>query len=136
MVNSSRVFRSSSDRDVPVTSAATDDDLALEKTQKLARLLDSDVRLPGGFRIGVDGLIGIIPGVGDAIGGALSSWIFYQAYKMGLPKRALARIGFNIAVDSILGVIPLVGDVFDFVWKANVKNMKIIEKYHRKKQGK
>ncbi|HEY7772089.1 MAG TPA: DUF4112 domain-containing protein [Marinagarivorans sp.] len=113
--------------------SSPNDDVSYEKTRRLAHLLDSQFRLPGGFRIGVDGLIGVIPVVGDAVGGALSSWILYQAYKMGLPKRALVHMGFNITVDSVLGLIPVVGDFFDFVWKANAKNMKIIEKYQRKK---
>ena len=106
---------------------------ARSKTLRLARLLDSSIRLPGGYRVGIDGVVGLIPGVGDVVGGALSSLILYKAYRMGLPKRALLLMGGNILIDSIMGSIPLVGDLFDFMWKSNSKNMKILDKYYHKK---
>lgn len=104
------------------------------KTLRLARLLDSSIRLPGGYRVGIDGVVGLIPGVGDVVGGALSSLILYKAYRMGLPNRALLLMGGNILIDSIMGSIPLVGDLFDFMWKSNSKNIKILDKYYHKKK--
>ena len=102
------------------------------KTLRLARLLDSSIRLPGGYRVGIDGVVGLIPGVGDVVGGALSSLILYKAYRMGLPNRALLLMGGNILIDSIMGSIPLVGDLFDFMWKSNSKNIKILDQYYHK----
>lgn len=99
------------------------------KASQLSWLLDSSIRLPGGFRIGLDGLIGLIPGVGDVVGGALSAWVFYQANKQGAPKSIQLRMIFNILIDTLLGAIPVVGDLFDFMWKANNRNLALLERY-------
>lgn len=104
------------------------------KAESFARLMDSAIRLPGGFRIGLDGLIGLIPGVGDAATGLASLWLLNEAHREGLPKGALFRMGGNILIDSTLGAIPLIGDIFDFFWKSNLRNLRIIEK-HRIKMG-
>lgn len=98
-------------------------------SQRLSWLLDSSIPLPGGFRIGLDGLLGLIPGVGDAIGGGLSTWILYQAYKLGVPKVVLARMMINILIDAVVGAIPFFGDLFDFFWKANLKNVALLDSY-------
>lgn len=91
--------------------------------------LDSSIPLPGGFRIGLDGIIGLIPGVGDAIGGGLSTWILYQGYKRGVPNLVMARMMLNVLFDALLGTIPLLGDVFDFFFKANAMNMRLLADY-------
>lgn len=98
---------------------------------QLSWLLDSSIRLPGGFRIGLDGLLGLIPGVGDVVGGALSVWVFYQANKLGAPKSIQLRMIFNILIDTLLGAIPVVGDLFDFMWKANNRNLALLERYQQ-----
>ncbi len=95
----------------------------------LSWLLDNSIRLPGGYRIGLDGLIGLIPGIGDAIGGALSTVIFYQAVKANVPKTILVRMMINIVIDAVLGSLPIIGDVFDFIWKANQKNADLLARY-------
>jgi hypothetical protein len=103
--------------------------------EKLSRLLDSSIPLPGGFRIGVDGILGLIPGVGDALGGLLSSIILYQAYQRNVPKMVLLRMLLNVIIDAFLGAIPLLGDLFDFFWKANEKNARLLNAYqHNPKQ--
>src|SRR5690554_6932116 len=106
-----------------------ENDSAHRSSKRLAWLLDSSIPLPGGWRIGLDGIIGLIPGIGDAIGGGLSTWILYQAYQRGLPKVVLARMVINILIDSVLGAIPFLGDIFDFFWKANLKNVALMESY-------
>lgn len=98
---------------------------------QLSWLLDSSIRLPGGFRIGLDGIIGLIPGVGDIVGGTLSAWVIYQANKLGAPKSLQLRMIFNILVDTLLGAIPVVGDLFDFMWKANSRNLALLERYQQ-----
>jgi hypothetical protein len=99
--------------------------------RKLSRLLDSSFPLPGGMRIGLDGILGLIPGVGDAVGGLLSMIILYQAHQRNVPKMVLLRMTLNIVIDSFLGAIPLLGDIFDFFWKANEKNVRLLDAYER-----
>lgn len=95
----------------------------------LARLLDSAIPLPGGFRIGLDGIIGLIPGVGDAITGLFSLLILQEAYKRRVPKMILVRMAINILIDTLVGAIPILGDIFDFFWKANTKNIQLLDDY-------
>lgn len=97
--------------------------------RRLSRLLDSSIPLPGGMRIGLDGILGLFPGVGDAIGGLLSMVIIYHAHQLGAPKTVLLRMALNIAIDSLVGAIPIVGDIFDFFWKANEKNVRLLDAY-------
>lgn len=94
--------------------------------RKLANFLDSQLALPGGIRIGADGLIGLIPGIGDLASGGISLWIVLKAKQLGVPKKELALMLIRVGADSILGAIPLVGDFFDFFYKANLKNAQIL----------
>ncbi len=101
-----------------------------DKLNRLARLLDSTFRIPGTqFRFGLDGLVGMIPGIGDAVGAIISSHILTQAAQMGAPKSLLIKMAFNIGIDAILGLVPVVGDIFDFVWKANLRNVQLLNDY-------
>lgn len=97
---------------------------------RLAWLLDSSIRVPGTqFRIGLDGLIGLVPGFGDAAGGVVSSYIIAHAARMGVPKSTLIRMAFNVLIESLVGLIPVVGDLFDFAWKANRRNVLLLQQY-------
>ena len=98
-------------------------------TRRLSEVLDTAIVLPGGFRIGLDGIIGLVPGVGDAVAGVLSLLIIHQAYRHGVPKMVLLRMILNVAIDTAIGAIPILGDIFDFFWKANVKNARLLEDY-------
>ena len=100
-----------------------------EQLKALAWLLDSSIRLPGGFRIGVDALVGLVPLVGDAAGVLLSGYIVSQAARLGVPRGVLLRMIFNVAVEGFVGLIPVVGDVFDAAWKANQRNVKLLESH-------
>ena len=104
-------------------------DGAAKRLRRLAWLLDSSIRLPGGFRIGVDGVIGLVPGVGDLVAALLSSYIVIEAARMRVGGSVLMRMVGNIALEVGIGVIPLVGDLFDFVFKANTRNVKLLETY-------
>lgn len=107
-----------------------DSRITQERLDKLAWLLDDAILIPGtGYRIGFDGLIGLIPGVGDALGAALSSFILAQAARLGVPRSTLILMGFNIAIDTVIGAIPFLGDLFDFAWKANRRNVKLLSAY-------
>lgn len=101
-----------------------------DKLDRLAWLMDSSFHIPGTqIRFGLDGLIGLIPGIGDALGAIISSHILTQAAHMGAPKSVLLKMAFNIGFDAILGIFPVVGDISDFVWKANQRNVQLLHNY-------
>ncbi|BAT59956.1 hypothetical protein GJW-30_1_02491 [Variibacter gotjawalensis] len=112
-------------------AGGTDRLAKLARLRKLATLLDTAVRLPGGFRVGADAVIGLAPGVGDAVTTALAGYIVYEAWKLGVPRYALMRMIGNVAIDGVVGAVPVLGDLFDVVFKANIRNIAIIEKYVR-----
>jgi len=98
--------------------------------EQLAWLLDSSIPIPGtSLRLGVDGLIGLIPGIGDVLGSLLSSYLLLQARRLGVPKSVLIHMGFNIALETVVGIVPIVGDLFDVAWKANQKNLRLMNRY-------
>jgi hypothetical protein len=97
-----------------------------EFAERLARLLDRWIKV-GPFSIGLDGLLGLIPGIGDVTSGAFSALIVMRAIQSGVPKAAILRMVLNVGIDSLVGSIPLLGDLFDFVFKANMKNLEIYQ---------
>jgi len=103
----------------------------LERMRALSRLLDTQFQLPGGFRVGIDPFIGLIPGVGDIIASSLSIWLLYDAARLGIQKRYLAIMVFNVVVEAAVGTFPILGNVIDAVWKANIRNMRLVEKHYR-----
>jgi hypothetical protein len=100
----------------------------IKRLRSLSRLLDSAIPLPGGYRIGLDGLIGLIPGIGDVACGIASSYIIIESARLGASIPTLIRMVFNVLLESIIGLIPIFGDLFDFAWKANEKNMALMDK--------
>jgi hypothetical protein len=101
--------------------------------RKFAMLLDEAVQIPGTKRrIGLDAGIGLIPGVGDVISGAMSAWIIVGALRHRVPMRKIFRMISNVLVDLILGAIPLLGDIFDFVFEQNVMNMRLLMQHRRR----
>jgi hypothetical protein len=94
----------------------------------LAWLMDSAIPI-GRWSIGLDGLLGLVPGFGDFAGTVISLVIVARAAAAGMPQIALTRMLANVAIDSLLGLIPVVGDVFDFAYKANIRNLRIYEEY-------
>lgn len=115
------------------SSIPTSDADRLKRVEQLARWMDSSFRIPGTpIRFGWDSLIGLIPGVGDAVSAATGTWILHEAYQAGISKPAMLRMLGNIAVDVTVGAIPLVGDAFDVYWKSNLRNAKILEKHLRR----
>ena len=102
-----------------------------EKLLRLKRLshnLDEAITIPGTERkIGIDPIIGLIPGGGDLIGGALSIYIMHAGIRMGMPRSVIIRMFGNIALEFIIGCIPIIGDLFDAMWKSNQRNVKLIE---------
>lgn len=89
--------------------------------------MDSSIGIGGRWSIGVDGLLGLVPGFGDLAGALISMLIVSRAVRAGVPRVAVARMVTNIAIDSLLGAVPLAGDLFDFGYKANMKNLGIYQ---------
>jgi hypothetical protein len=109
---------------------------AVARITLLTRLLDSAFLIPGtNRRVGVDAVIGLIPGVGDALTTLLASYIIWEARQLGLPRWKIARMVGNVALDTALGAVPLVGDVFDVLFKANERNLRIIHDHLGTKRG-
>lgn len=102
----------------------------LKRMRQLTKLLDNAIAIPGTKqRIGLDPIIGLIPGGGDTLSAALSGYIIIEAARMGLPRSALMRMVLNIIVDTVVGSVPFFGDIYDAVAKANVRNMYIVESH-------
>lgn len=108
---------------------APDPTQRLQALRRLAHLLDAAIPLPGGLRVGVDGLVGLIPGVGDLAGAVLSAYIIAQARRLGAPPAVLLRMAANVALETFIGTVPVIGDLFDFAWKANRRNVALLERH-------
>src|SRR5919106_6578273 len=92
----------------------------LEALRKVAHLLDSAFVVPGtSYRVGLDPILGLVPGLGDLASPLFTIGILWHARELGIPRVVLLRMIFNVAIDSLLGAVPLLGDLFDFAWKAN-----------------
>lgn len=101
----------------------------LARARSLARLLDSAVEVPGtGIRFGADAILGLIPGLGDVAGAALSGYLVLLAQRLGAPRAVVLRMLANVAVDTAAGTIPLVGDLFDVAYKSNTRNVALLER--------
>jgi Domain of unknown function (DUF4112) len=112
-------------RDRPAAAAV--DHRSIEQLRQLAHLLDDRFRIPGTpYRIGLDGLIGLVPGLGDAVTTLLSLYIVLEARRLGLPLTKLGRMGLNVGVDAVLGAVPVLGDLFDVAFKANRRNLALL----------
>ena len=99
----------------------------IHRIERLADWLDTRFVIPViNWPIGLDGIVGLIPGVGDTITTGLSGYLMYEAHQCGARKRTLARMGWNVCVDWVLGSIPLVGDIFDVAHKANARNARLL----------
>jgi hypothetical protein len=106
------------------------DEARLKRIRLLSRLLDEQFCIPGTtYRVGLDGMLGLIPGVGDAAGALLSTYILYEAIRLGAPSTVLLRMIANIGIDAVGGAIPVVGDIFDMAWKTNKKNAALLHAY-------
>jgi hypothetical protein len=99
----------------------------IARLDALATLLDTAILIPGtNIRFGLDALIGLVPGIGDAITTVMSLYIVREARQLGAPGHVIARMLANVAVDGVVGAVPLIGDAFDVVWRSNKRNMRLL----------
>ena len=114
----------------PAELVVSSDDARVKRVRWLARSLDSAFRVPGTrFSFGWDQIVGLIPGAGDIATGLLAAYIVAESARLGVPRRTLWRMIANVGIDMAGGAIPLAGDVFDFAFKANRKNLALVERW-------
>jgi uncharacterized membrane protein len=111
-----------------------DEAQALQRLDALAQLTDTAFVLPGtDIRFGLDSVIGLVPGIGDVVSGLISSYLIWEARRLGVSKWILGRMMANTLIDTTIGAIPLAGDLFDVMFKANVKNMSLLRRHLERK---
>ena len=108
---------------------------AVARLDALARLFDTAFILPGtNVRFGIEAIMRLVPGIGDAAASALSCWLLYQAHALGVPKPVFARMVANVAIEGVVGAVPFIGDMFDVGFRANRRNVKILQD-HFEREG-
>lgn len=108
----------------------------IARLDALANLFDTAFVIPGtGIRFGLDALIGLVPGIGDAITAVMSLFIVNEARTLGAPRMLVVRMLGNVALDGIVGAVPLVGDAFDVAWRANRRNVALLRAHLDKIEG-
>jgi len=102
----------------------------LERLERISILLDTALFIPGtNIRFGADAIVGLLPGIGDAITTALSAYLVYEAYRLGAPGHLLARMIANVAFDGVVGAVPVAGDVLDVLFRANRRNVRLLREW-------
>jgi hypothetical protein len=100
---------------------------ALARLDALTRLFDTAFIIPGtNIRFGIEAVMRLVPGIGDAAASALSCYLHYEAHRLGVPPRIFARMLLNVAIEGIVGAVPIAGDVFDVAFRANRRNVRIL----------
>jgi hypothetical protein len=116
-------------------SALTNREASVARLEALARLMDGIFTIPGtNVRMGLDGIIGLVPVAGDVVTTLISSYLIWEARQLGAPRWLIGRMLANMAIDSTIGAIPLLGDAFDVAFRANMKNMALLRR-HMEKRG-
>jgi hypothetical protein len=108
---------------------------SLTRLEAVGKLMDGAFVIPGtSTRVGLDALIGLVPGIGDLVSGLVSSYLIWEARRLGVSRWVLTRMAANTLLDTTIGAIPLAGDVFDVMFRANMKNMALLRQ-HLERQG-
>jgi Domain of unknown function (DUF4112) len=103
---------------------------ALDRLDMLATVFDTAFILPGtNVRFGVESILRLVPGIGDAIASALSCYLLYEAHRLGVPRLLFARMAANVALEGLVGAVPLAGDAFDVFFRANRRNVALLRKH-------
>jgi hypothetical protein len=107
----------------------------LKRLERLAYWLDDRFSVPGTrYRVGLDGVVGLVPGIGDLATNSLTAYIIYEAWRLGVPRPVLLRMLANLGVDTAVGIVPLVGDLLDIGFKANRRNVELLRNHLRTHQ--
>ena len=102
----------------------------LNRIRRLSRLMDTAIGIPGTrFRIGLDPILGLVPGAGDLVSTAFSAYIIFLAARFGLPRELLGKMLLNIGLETVVGSVPLLGDWFDAYYKSNMRNLALLEEH-------
>ncbi|MEZ2240681.1 DUF4112 domain-containing protein [Microcoleus sp.] len=102
----------------------------LNRIRKFSRLMDTAIGIPGTkFRIGLDPIIGLVPGAGDLVDTAFSAYLIYLATRFKLPPKTFGKMIYNISLEAVIGSIPLIGDIFDAFYKSNIRNLALLEEH-------
>jgi hypothetical protein len=110
--------------------AGFDKRAAVARLDALARLFDTAFLLPGtNIRFGVESILRMVPGIGDAAASALSCYLLYEAHRLEVPTHVFARMVANVAIEGVVGAVPVLGDLFDVGFRANRRNVKILREY-------
>ena len=108
----------------------TDPQSVRQRVEALEHLLEGLFAVPGlGRKVGLDAIVGLIPVVGDAITAAMGLYLVWEARNLGMPRWQLWRMAGNVGIDSLIGAVPLAGDLFDFAFRSNTRNLRIIRKH-------
>ena len=103
---------------------------SLARIDALARLFDTAFIVPGtNVRFGIEALLRLVPGIGDAAASGLSCYLLYEAYRLGVPSRIFLRMLLNVTVEGVVGVVPVAGDAFDVAFRANRRNVRLLRDY-------
>jgi Domain of unknown function (DUF4112) len=109
---------------------------SVARIDALAALMDAAFVIPGtNVKMGLDGLVGLVPVVGDIVASVISSYIVWEARQLGAPRWLIARMLINVAIDTAVGSVPIIGDAFDVMFRANVMNMALLKR-HLEREGK
>ncbi len=104
----------------------------LHRVERVAALLDDLIRIPGtNIKVGLDSLIGLIPGVGDVMGLGLGSWFIYEAHRLGAPAALKWRMARNVGIDAVSGLVPVLGDIVDVAYRSNRRNLDLLRGHFR-----
>ena len=115
--------------------AREDMDAALARIEMVARLMDSALAVPGtNFRFGFDAIVGLVPILGDLLSQAIATYIIWESRRLGVSNFTLARMVGNSLIDTVFGAVPIVGDAFDVAFRANMKNLRLLQQ-HLEKTG-
>jgi len=107
---------------------------SVARVEAIARLMDGAFVLPGtSFRLGLDAVVGLFPVAGDVISGLISSYLIWEARRLGAPRWLIGRMMLNTAIDTTIGAIPVLGDAFDVMFRANMRNMALLRRYMEKR---
>src|SRR5690554_6634427 len=96
----------------------------LQRLRRLAKLMDARFTIAG-VPVGLDSIIGLVPGIGDTVTAAIALYPIYLAHRNGVRRSVLARMAGNVAIDWLVGAVPILGDIFDVAYKANLRNLKL-----------